>query len=1334
MSTSARSTGTTTLVPAVNPPPAYFARSEASELITNEYERNVDVSQPALNLLNEFSDHVLYNLISTAHSVQLGALQTAVPVVLKPRLGKSALRYAEEELKDYMEDEEAEELYSSRNAVLPKSHFDPDLVWKLARLRCMVYARLGDFEEEDEEEWLEKEQLLDQAAASPMDTRQSMAVTPGAAIFLTSIIEYLGEQALHYAAQYAQKRHENSLHQGSDQSTPQSQLDARHSDIFLDGKDMNHVGRDSPLSRLWRSWRRQTRSPIINERPMSPDGLLSPATESLHNLTSNNSPQQPHHRIAEEPELGQHPSPAQIPLPGPDGDIDEEAEEYEPVDGASRPYSMPHLPGKYPSLNAMDEIVDPEPPDFQERSPLRPTFDRTRSNSLPMILTRFEIPPRSPRRTSLVLPVNESIDYKSGVRTANDKQFRQNIRNSASRTSISNPGTANGLMRKRTPSPEELNTTVGVLAASLGAVGVHHVGKKHERLNTEKAQNLRNSTSADQPLTSASIRGPCDFDMMHVPERNVTQDERPKSEVLSGKQEKPMPRLDPFEEIRQRQLEEHKRYSQQSHDMDTPTIYAHRDHSPRFPQDMRRVSAPPTSEAFGPVLEYGQMPLRPSVMRSVMRDGESQQGQVPDRILGHLSLVGQTAYGQVTDDTPVSPPSNQQTSYEESTVGTQIPELPETGHKYQPALDEPVVGRNRGHSKSSSSSSRLLGFTRDDSGRPRTIYQQMAAGDMSDEMRRAHSSTPDGMTQARPTTSHSTASARRGHLRLRADSENNVANNANEEVAKRSLEVLINSDETVLMSLTPPVATIDRDEVSQLSTSTCRLADNRQMNTPSKRSATQDLADFLKDTAPPGDNALPKAITRSRRVSMEAGRAPQALTGQRERKSAPAAEDGSPNKPAIFRSKNVIGVPRDAQIDRSSGIRDLADYVRSTGPVNDDQLPRPLTARPTSPTTNKIPLQVTAGSPTVWTPHKARRQSNRLQARDARPSRHAESTALIDFIREGPPRAPGDHRIDRHVAPFRTTMDSDDLNGLVSSLPKDSSEEFGVPSIATTNNSNTPLVGNEARMGAVPQPTIAASRTDDPAAEANGMPKRTRRRVKDPYAIDDSDDDDNEVTGRRKSSHEESLIDFLRNTAPPSTMPTPEPLIVPPQERKANLNRSRSIDKLKELVRATTPNAQERPQQRAPPTAPRSHAQNVRASARFNARAESPHLTQTGSKRDSYRATSATYAPHVDRQRQNKPQPHSQQQNRQRNPNGPIRAGSRASDNTYSTSSSGERLKKDLGMFDTGDLADFFKNTGPPPVERKVEPFIIDGRPNGPQLQSQDRGLKKFFSVRGKRP
>ena len=62
--------------------------------------------------------------------------------VLKPRLAKEALSAAEEELSELggAEDEQTE----FRGGQEPGGDFDLVRSWKLTRLRCMVYTRLGD--------------------------------------------------------------------------------------------------------------------------------------------------------------------------------------------------------------------------------------------------------------------------------------------------------------------------------------------------------------------------------------------------------------------------------------------------------------------------------------------------------------------------------------------------------------------------------------------------------------------------------------------------------------------------------------------------------------------------------------------------------------------------------------------------------------------------------------------------------------------------------------------------------------------------------------------------------------------------------------------------------------------------------------------------------------------------------------------------------------------------------------------------------------------------------------------------------------------------------------
>ena len=73
----------------------------------------------------------------------------------------------------------------------------------------MVYSSLGDMEEQDEDFYTEQDLL------ASSDEPQTHSVSPAVAIFLTSILEYMGEQTLVVAGQVAyhrmRLRHEKAL-------------------------------------------------------------------------------------------------------------------------------------------------------------------------------------------------------------------------------------------------------------------------------------------------------------------------------------------------------------------------------------------------------------------------------------------------------------------------------------------------------------------------------------------------------------------------------------------------------------------------------------------------------------------------------------------------------------------------------------------------------------------------------------------------------------------------------------------------------------------------------------------------------------------------------------------------------------------------------------------------------------------------------------------------------------------------------------------------------------------------------------------------------------------
>jgi hypothetical protein len=189
---------------------------------------------------------------------------------------------------------------------------------------------------------------------------------------------------------------------------------------------------------------------------------------------------------------------------------------------------------------------------------------------------------------------------------------------------------------------------------------------------------------------------------------------------------------------------------------------------------------------------------------------------------------------------------------------------------------------------------------------------------------------------------------------------------------------------------------------------------------------------------------------------------------------------------------------------------------------------------------------------------------------------------LIDFIRQGPPSAPnGQPRIPRNVAPFRTTVDSDQFDQM---LGGHGNVESAYGSAASTLDSKQSSQTINSRTGLIPEPKVVQpAYSNTPQKLSGNMASgegseptitRTRRRVKDPYAIDSSDDDDDDeddededqLTALPPSSHaapagrQESLMDFL-NAMDPPTNSKPQPFMLSPETiaaAKARANASNS--------------------------------------------------------------------------------------------------------------------------------------------------------------------------------
>lgn len=264
--------------PSVDPPPAFVAPSPAIEVIRSNLEQdesiagdgdNVAITPGALALLNGFLDNLLFQFLATAKSTQLSALRPAIADVLKPRLAKEVVAAADDELGEYLAGGDDEDFRGGQG---PPAEFDLIRSWKLTRLRCMVYTRLGDMEEDEEDEYIARDGLDEASGAPRRFGRHAGTVTPAGAIFLTAIIEYLAEHALAIATENARNR----LGFGRE-PTDTDALEVPEQ-LTIEDADLEKLALNTTLGSLWRAWKKRVRGPI--SQPHSKDSSSRRGTRS----------------------------------------------------------------------------------------------------------------------------------------------------------------------------------------------------------------------------------------------------------------------------------------------------------------------------------------------------------------------------------------------------------------------------------------------------------------------------------------------------------------------------------------------------------------------------------------------------------------------------------------------------------------------------------------------------------------------------------------------------------------------------------------------------------------------------------------------------------------------------------------------------------------------------------------------------------------------------------------------------------------------------------------------------------------------------------------------
>ncbi|KAI0387157.1 hypothetical protein F5Y04DRAFT_77897 [Hypomontagnella monticulosa] len=1089
----------------VTPEAVFIAASAASQIVTNDHDSHSEtwydqmgiepseetalVSPGALQLANNFVDQLLFNIIAVAKSTALSALRPAVSEVLKPKLAKDVINNADEELREYLGGNEVEDLAQSPSTETP-ADWDLELAWKRTRLRCMVYSSLGDMEEEDEDYYMEQEHLRGES-----DDILSDIVSPAVAIFLTSILEFMGEQVLVIAGQAAFNRlrvkYEKDLKEGT--RVPGEFFDR----IVVEELDMERVALDRTLGRLWRSWKKRIRSPseLNYSRPFSrsstgPSGLSgqrrgSATTDHVQSLSTPRD-SDPALAVQEEQDAEvdgetsqkldtKELAPADMPLP--DSDVEatysDEEETEDEGDTVVRPKSMIVLPqstnvGPAPlrasSSHTSIRRVRSLPTRKRPRYPSPPPSNRESEPEVSGDVTKDEECPAD-------IPVQETT---TDTISANEIQDGAAIAEFASQTNALDTLEEKPSNNRMVPM---IDTNAAPVTQTIVTGDAPHAETEDDEIDefAEEPEILTSSRISiggrSSPATSDSGKP---APLMHVRSNSVRsvrviEVQSPRSPTVGSRAS--------FMDVQDPALAQRRVSS-------TPPIAEEDDVEMPLTKRNAVILQAPYDDSHDVNAAVIQPARNPSPLRNY--HSQSSQLSVPTT---KVSIISGPDFEDQMEEKPVVPLK--------SNRSPPMPTLPER------STSRPVYGRSGSNGTSSDKSARR--------------------------------GTPESPKLPRPLPNESPSSISAKFKAVRTSED---GGSRRSEDKARDFEQLIHSEETLQYTLTPENMR-DIDSTSSQHNGSPKLSNRFQRNDDS-RHAERSRSSSIKRTA---------SITKQ--TSLGSHPPTELPNTGKFREAIPNTSFSNPPKSRSGAAPQA----REARIPRES-LQDFADFIRSTGPPGEHSAqynrgyPGSANRGPTGP--SHVGKSASIDSRRT----NATFRSN-LQARDATVTVASENSDLIDFIRRGPPTGNGNNpRIPRHVAPFRTTMDSDQLQitGAVGGKAIDAvipnirnseaSTNITEASAPSSMNSQSALLNKSSRVHQY---------SDNNFDDDDMMPKRTQRRVRDPYAIDFSDEEDDlELTPKPKAKpkQEESLIDFLNNYPPPPE-PTPQPVAIPKKKSSA---------------------------------------------------------------------------------------------------------------------------------------------------------------------------------------
>ncbi|KAK5723480.1 hypothetical protein LTR15_005178 [Elasticomyces elasticus] len=1242
----------------VNPPAAYVAPFGAKQVVsehrstiqpassdderTTPNKDDVQFSEPALSLVNTFLDQLLFSFLSTARSTSLLALKPAVIDVLKARLARDAIASAEDELKELLSGgDEEEELDSKQNAAENRRRWDLELVWKRTRLRVMVYMRLGEMEDDDEERYVKEEELFQ--GTERRFSQNSGLVSWAAAIFLTGVLEYVAEQTLQAAgdAAYARERRQR-------RSTLTTASSDEQKPVIVEEHDVEKVALSPTLGRLWRTWRKLLRG--------TPTPAISHHRSALSKL-SNESLGRPHSgsmgaeasalRLDDVPEMEypEHVLASNIPLPLDDQrrDIDEieipglaqDPDAEDTVHGVmmspGRRNSFTGLP-QYKTTGGLatpDSSVHLEqngfqkPPLMRQRSSSVPTPARTPTLADTMKHTPGafpeELPTISERGATLDGQVSSDAEQAreaepaaNAAESESQKHRSTDVKDLLDKVVDHAPPDESAEQAQKSESHGLVAGAVAGATAAVAAATAMVVGrdydpyKPEENATTEGAKDMEppNSEQAE-PVRSAGRQAPADewdnhkslIDMKmllgsgQVSKRSSARPETPPVIARSSSDESrssytlgqagtgPLPQQSPA-----------KRQHMSSENNVAEKVMA-------LGAGVATSSGLRTATSFNSSADESQardVKKRPAKIhlpgtqpRAVSGINQTDSPSTPRGFLESRSLPS------LTTDRPNNRVVSQPATVDQRILPIKQPQKRRSipGVAFTNAAATPTVERNP-HRQSWAASVQHQRDHHDGNARPLSVP---AVPTVPNTHRHTLTTSP---VQEHPVVQRM-ASLKRNERKSDPPADADHALTSASIRGPEDFDMFVQNTETVKYTLTPETVREKPMQGYEKPRSPVELSSAPSV---SRRRAT------TSPSADPGDGRTGRSIVSKQATS--AGQTPLNKTAA----ALPDEDDERHSRDRENRRSISKPPPRNLSAHRKSGLmareprvmtdstQDFADFIRSTGPSKSQEVKpvinpasmsttslhslrsahingassRPSSAasqdRARSMTRSDMQTENVPPIPPMPMPNKNRRSS--LQPRGAN-----GNGELIDSIRTGP-NENGQNRISRTVAPFRSTMDSDQMQLAGDEINNTKRQSLklntnvgpvqGPPSSKSQRSSKQTPHRAQSRGGLVNGSTsqtvhpahsgepqrLAANAPRSPAAEPSSA--RRRYRNKDPYAIDMEDDDDDLLTALPKNTRqEESLMDFLNNTEPPKDN-APRPLVNGSgAQGRSTMNRSR---------------------------------------------------------------------------------------------------------------------------------------------------------------------------------